>query len=409
MTQGRGRRTGVVLIVLIIIVLLVAVGALFLLRFMNPTPATDTTANGQATDEAPDNEAPEIDYINVIVADRDILRGTRMSVEDVRIMQWPDLPDAAPPVDALIVGPNEGDPGLEQVEGRIARYDIVTDQPVLNSMLTEGDDPTTFGERGSDAALLIPQGQVAVALPVSRLSSVGYAVRAGDHVDIMMSFRFVNVDEDFQTITPNSGVLITDDPTLLFSPMFGFDYDLGREEAGAFGTTLLVFPNLAEPMQRPRQATQLMIDNAIVLRVGQWPYTDVYEPIIVTAVPPATAAPAPEEGTAAPATEEVPPTATPVPPPDIVTLIMGRQDALVLKYALETGATIDLALRSYQDNAITDIQTETVTLQYIIDFYNVTIPPPLPIAQDPRIDNFSRLDQFTLIAPKSTVVATPLP
>lgn len=408
MTQGRGRRTGVVLIVLIIIVLLVAVGALFLLRFMQPAPPEAAT-NGQPTSEANDNNEPEINYINVIVADEDIQRGARLSVEVVRIMQWPDLPDAQPPADALIVGPNEGDPGLEQVEGRIARVDIVQGQPILNSMLTPGTEPTTFGEAGSDAALLIPQGQVAVALPISRLSSVAYAVREGDHVDIMMSFRFVNVDEDFQTITPNRGVLITDDPTMLFSPLFEFDYDLGREESGPFGTTLLVFPNLAEPLQRPRQATQLMIDNAVVLRVGQWPYTDIYEPIIVTAVPPATAAPATQEGTPAPATQEVVPTSTPVPPPDIITLIMGRQDALVLKYALETGATIDLALRSYQDNAITDIQTETVTLQYIIDFYNVTIPPALPIAQDPRIDNFSRLDQFTLIAPQSTIVATPVP
>jgi pilus assembly protein CpaB len=409
MTQGRGRRTGVVLIVLIIIVLLVAVGALFILQMMQPAPPpTDAAANGQVTgDNEQDQDEPEIDYINVIVAQRDILRGTRMSVEDVKIMQWPDLPNAGPPVGALVVGPLEGDPGLEQVEGRIARVDIVTNQPILDSMLT---DPSTasFGETGSDAALLIPQGQVAVALPISRLSSVAYALREGDHVDIMMSFRFVNVDEDFQTITPNHGILITDDP-LLF-PLLEFDYSIGREEAGAFGTTLLVFPNLAEPMQRPRQATQLLIDNAVVLRMGQWPYSDVYEPIIVTAVPPATAVPAtPEEGQQAAATEEVQPTATPIPPPDIITLIMSRQDALVLKYAFETGATIDLALRSWQDNAITDIQTETVTLQYIIDFYNVTIPPPLPIAQDPRIDTYTRLDQFALINPQLTVVATPLP
>src|SRR5574341_1775061 len=100
MTQGRGRRTGVVLIVLIIIVLLVAVGALFLLRFMQPAPPEAAT-NGQPTSEANDNNEPEINYINVIVADEDIQRGARLSVEVVRIMQWPGLPEARRPADAL--------------------------------------------------------------------------------------------------------------------------------------------------------------------------------------------------------------------------------------------------------------------------------------------------------------------
>jgi hypothetical protein len=66
---------------------------------------------------------------------------------------------------------------------------------------------------------------------------------------------------------------------------------------------------------------------------------------------------------------------------------MSRQDALVLKYSLETGADIDFALRSALDNDVTDVSTDSVTLQYLMDFYDIVSPPQLPIGQQPRIDS----------------------
>ncbi len=376
MSAGRGRRTGIILILLVIVILVVGIGVLFLLQ--------GTLGGGTAAAEptpAPPTPPPTV---NIIIASRDIPRGAQLSVQDVTIMAWPVLADAPPPLGSLILTGDEGSAGLEQVDKRIARVDILNGQPVLDFMLTPGTDPAGIGDTGSDAALLIPSGQVAYAIPINRFAAVAYAVREGDHVDLMMSFRFVDVDEDFQTILPNEGLLLTDQPDLLGAGLQSFQYDLGREEDGPFGTTLLVLPttnDTSEPRQRPRQATQMVIDNAMVLRVGTWPLSGLNEPIVVTPAPPPTAsADQGQEG------DQAPPTATPIPVPDVVTLTMSRQDALVLKYALETGAKIDLALRSALDDDVNDIVTDTVTLQYIIDFYNVAIPPKLPIAQDPRID-----------------------
>jgi len=216
-----------------------------------------------------------------------------------------------------------------------------------------------------------------------------------------MSFRFVDVDEDFQTLLPNLVSLYGDDPTFVASGLQGQTGIEGRGEEGPFGSTAVVGPNFAiEPLgQRPRQATQLVLDNAIVLRIGTWPLAGE-QAVVVTAAPP----PTPEGGAAAQDTSEQapPPTATPIPVPDVITLILTRQDALVLKYALETGADIDLALRSPLDDDINDIVTDTVTLQYILDFYNVDIPPRLPIAQDPRIDEF-------FVVPTLPIQLTPVP
>ena len=74
------------------------------------------------------------------------------------------------------------------------------------------------------------------------------------------------------------------------------------------------------------------------------------------------------------------------PAPDVVTLVMTRQDALVLKFATEQGVEIDLALRSALDDQVEDIVTEPVTLNYVINTRNVPPPEKLPVALDPRID-----------------------
>lgn len=408
MGAGRGRRTGIILIVFIIIVLIIAIAALVIMQ--QPPGGGGPVGEAATPTSVPTPTPPPV--INVVVANRDIPRGARLSAADVTIMKWPDLPDAQPPVSSLILETREGAPTLEDlVEGRIARTDILTGQPILDFMLTPGTDPDGFADVGSDAALKIPSGYVAYTIPISRLSAVGFGLREGDHVDVMMSFRFVDVDEDNQTILPNEAFILAQDEGGTITSM-QWDFPENQDENGVngpYGTRFYIFPttnDAREPGQRPRQATQLVVRNATVLQVGLFPLLDLYQPIVVTAVMPPTAVPAAAAqpggtpGTpAAPTPQPTPqpnqqptPTATPIPEPQVVTLVLPRQDALVLKYAFETGAMIDLVLRSALDDDIADVPTDTVTLSYIFDFYNLGIPPRLPVAQDPRIDTFFRPD-----------------
>lgn len=380
MSAGRGRRTGIILIILIIFVLLIGIAALFLLR------GGSNIVGGEPPTVVPSPTPPPTELI--IVAKRDLPRGARLTVDDVDIMAWPILAEAPVPTDALIVGDEEqGGAGLGQVEGRIARVDILMGQPILSFMITPGDEPFGLADTGSDAALLIPSGKVAVTVPVTQLSAVGYALREGDHVDILMSLDFIDVDQEFQTIEPNTGILITDDLDLSATGLSNYVYTLGRQENGPFGTTLLVIPNQEfPPIGVPRKTTQMVIDNAIVVKMGAWPLSDLAEPIVVTAIPPEQQAPEPEEGAEeeAPPPEEATPTPLPIVPiPDVVTLAMDRQDALVLKYALETGADMTLALRSALDDEDNEFTTDSVTLQYILDFYNVQVPQKLNYVQVP--------------------------
>ena len=53
----------------------------------------------------------------------------------------------------------------------------------------------------------------------------------------------------------------------------------------------------------------------------------------------------------------------------------------VLKWALETNASIDLAMRSAIDQDIY-AQPEAVTLQYMLDRFQISVPPKLPHAPE---------------------------
>jgi Flp pilus assembly protein CpaB len=189
-------------------------------------------------------------------------------------------------------------------------------------------------------ALAIPKGKVAVAVPVRILSTVAGAIHPNDRVDVLVSFAFVEVDEDLQIVEPVALV------------------NCGPDRCDKTGA------------QIPRIVSQYTIQNVTVLDVGLWSE----EP-----VSPVQAAPA---GEGEPAEEgEPPPSVIGVEDASIkrtsVTLVVSPQDALVLKWATEVDAAIDLAMRSAVDEDIYS-QPESVTLQYMLDRFQIAVPPKLP-------------------------------
>ena len=74
------------------------------------------------------------------------------------------------------------------------QYMVVTSNFVTGSQITE---------QGSNDALFISPGMVAVSIPITRLSSVSYAPQRGDHVNVIVTLLFVDLDPAWQTILPN--------------------------------------------------------------------------------------------------------------------------------------------------------------------------------------------------------------
>ncbi len=285
---------------------------------------------------------------------------------------------------------------ISQVAGKMARYTLDPYTVVTSALVTES--PIT--EMGSDDALFISQGMVAVSIPISRLSSVSYAPQRGDHVNVIVTILFVDLDPAWQTILPNwtgnvigpgggavseGGALSAPGTvnSLMAQPFRGASEQGRAENDPLINQTLYLLPSEA---QRPRLVSQTLIQNVTVLQMGNF-LTPAEKAAAEATAPAPTATPQPgAEQAQAPAAA----TPTPMPaPPDVITLIVSPQDAVTLNYLVYGGAQLTLVLRNPRD-ANTE-GTEAVTLSYLLDQYNVPIPVKLPYGFQPAV---------TALAPK---------
>jgi len=360
----RGSRL-LLIVGVILIVGAIAVGAIFLL--------------GGGGREGPEEVAgtptpvPEVPKVDVVVAAQDIPRGVQIT-EEMTVGEAPAVTIESRTEDEV---PDGAITRVEDVIGRTSRVDIVRDSLILASMLVE--EPP-----GSSAALQIPEeGEfVAYALPVARYSSVAWALQPGDHVDMIISLLVVDLDEEFQSVQPSQARCLSpsEDPACA-----GMSGPMGRLEVMPNGWLVNLTPSES---QRPRLVTQMTIQDALVLRVGDWPIMgeEPGPPVPEPAPPPAPAEGEEGEGAAEPEAPVAPLVAP-------LTLAVSRQDALVLDYAQLMGAHITFVLRRTGDAA--RVTTESVTLQYLMDRFNIELPPKLPYGADPRVlglDTISRAE-----------------
>jgi Flp pilus assembly protein CpaB len=322
-----------------------------------------------------------IPKVNVVIVTQRVPRGAVLEANVLSTIPWQE--------NALIPGMFQS---TDNVVGRQARFDLEAGIPLTSGMLV--DSANQLSTTGSLAALSIPKGMVAVSIPVSRLSAVSYAPQSGDHVNVIVTMSFVDLDTDFQTLLPNKTGLVIGPGTPsegalpnLTAQIQGSDSPLGKAaQDDTLGAP--VYNQPSEP-QRPRLASQTLLQDAVVLRMGDFNETST------------TAAPTPVAPGEAQPTAEVTP--TPVKQPDLVTLIVTPQDAVTLNYlmSLGSGAKLTLALRASGDDS--RVETEAVTLQFLLDQYNIPVPVKLPYGTQPRVD---QLLQPTLT---NDVVATPQP
>ncbi|HLF26778.1 MAG TPA: Flp pilus assembly protein CpaB [Anaerolineae bacterium] len=325
-------------LILLGVVLLLAAVAAFVLANQNQ-PALETPS--------PDGPTPEptavIRTVPIVVAAQNIPRGRAITEDAVILVDWPET--SLPPGAFT---------NLEDVQNLIARTDILFNQPLTDVMLTS--DRAQLTSRGSDASLLIPNDRRAVAVPIDQLASVGYALQPGDHVDVLVSLWLLDADREGQYAAYLFNRNLSDELVAA-----GLPPEAAVQQAVALTTRDRPYPRLS---------SQMILQDLEVLSVGDWT-----EPTPIPRITPGPEGeiPTPTPGVAPGAT----PTGTP-PRPNVVILIVAPQQALILQWLRESDAIIDLALRGATDRAPVD--TSTVTLQYLFDSFNVTLPPKLDFA-----------------------------
>jgi pilus assembly protein CpaB len=271
------------------------------------------------------------------------------------------------------------------VVGMRSKYDLEAGTVLNKSHVVRPGDP------GVPPAFEIPQGKVAISVPVSKLSSLAYGLQKGDHVNVIASLLIVDIDTSFQTKLPNrTGFVIAPGPidenqtyiTAQLSGPDGTSSYMGRIE---------IDPTLNNPvylvpaeLQRPRLVSQTLIQDVVVLQMGSFDQT-VQAPAEMAAV-----AEEPEGGPTPTRTPRAQQQATEAPEegpvPDVITLIVSPQDAVTLNYLMLAGASLNMVLRSAGDTEMPN--TEAVTLQFVLDQYRIPVPAKLPYGTEPRLDSF---------------------
>lgn len=150
------------------------------------------TLNRAATQRA---DPPKLPEVQVVVATRAVSVRTRLSSEDVEPKSIPvDLvPDGA----AQAVG---------QVLGKITLTELVPGEVILQPRLT---DPNVIAPDGRQA-LVLSEGEVLFALPVSGLISKAGILKPGDHIDLLFT-----IDVPIGRQYPDAGIGSGESPTTL--------------------------------------------------------------------------------------------------------------------------------------------------------------------------------------------------
>jgi pilus assembly protein CpaB len=359
--------------------------------------------NGEVAGEEPAAAETPVTTINVVVVTQRISRGDTVEEGMVELV---DIPQ-----ELYVEGTYTS---LEDVYGKIAKFDLESKVFLNSSMVVDSADK--LGDSGSDAALLIDPEKVAVSIPITRLSSVSYGIRRGDRVNVIVTLLMTDLDTEFQSKLPNeSSAVIAPGPVIVAgsessSASSGGDgqetsKDVTAEiisdellqsltsqilSGGALSPIgrLELDPSLGQPFyvvpseeQRPRAISQTLIQDAMVLQVGTFPYD------VVPAEPTPTPEGGGDEGDVAVEPVVVQPNdraSLVTSAPDIVTLVVTPQEAVTLNFLLYQGAELSLALRPVKDDSRVD--TEAVTLEFLARQYGIAPPAKHPYGLEPRID-----------------------
>jgi Flp pilus assembly protein CpaB len=296
----------------------------------------------------------EVSTYNIIFVAQDIPAGSTITTDSIIEGPWPEAYQL---------------PGLvtdkSTVVGKRARIDLRRGEPIFTSQVVESG--ALVSAEGSLTALKITPGNVAIAVPMDRLSGVAYSVGNGDHIAIMATLMFLNLDPGFQTDLPNKRVLVYIDPEGKINYL---EVEYGRsfsesplsDYPGMLGTYYIPIE-----AQRPRMASAILVQDARVLNVGTY-----------------------GAGAAAASTstdaEEQPMTtaAAVVSKPDILIIEVSPQEALAINYVIRLHADLTYMLRATGDT--TDISIPSMDLSRLMEDFNIDEPPNLEIGPFPRVD-----------------------
>jgi|GEM_PF-1985485 pilus assembly protein CpaB len=194
----------------------------------------------------------------------------------------------------------------------------------------------TAGQTG--LSIDIPAGDVALSIPISAVNAAGGAISPGDYIDMLVS---VKAPDTLNPADATAAASATPGKTPTPSPAKAPSTSADTSASGGAGT----------PLAGTQTISLTTLQHVKVIAMGQ----------NITAAdqaPAAKGAPAPVSNAAAPT----------------MTLLLSHQDALLVKYAKDSGSIIDVVLRRYDDTDTSS--TKPVDLNYFLAQYGYHLVAP---------------------------------
>lgn len=174
------RAGGRILMIFGLLLAIIAGAATFLILRTSPT------ATGS-------EEPVATESVEVIVAFQTIEPWQEIPVDAIGIREYP----APAPLDAVAsevitttaTGESTTISGMEFVRGKISNTRIYPGQIIVTTQLIDKDLEEQRLGLGSNASYIVPDGKVAITIPVDQASLIAGALRAGDTVDIIASIQ----------------------------------------------------------------------------------------------------------------------------------------------------------------------------------------------------------------------------
>ena len=145
-------------------------------------------------------EISVVDYVDVLVAKRDIPLGSRLTREMIAWKKWP-----AEALNKTLIDNQSQPDALVKFAGAVSKTAIYKGEPIMNRKVVHP------GERGQMSALLKP-GMRAIAIRINVETAAGGFIQPGDRVDLVLTTKapgtaFGQANYVSKTIFENVGVL----------------------------------------------------------------------------------------------------------------------------------------------------------------------------------------------------------
>lgn len=202
---------------------------------------------------------PKTDIKQIVVAKSNIPARSIIKPEQLMIK---DVPSQGYPVG--------GASSIQSVVGSVALINLTTGDSIVSSMIEHPQNSSNQNSPSGSSSLTVPDGKRGVAVPISLVSGVGYSVKPGDHVDVLVTMEIKDASGNAQTATS----LAAQDVLVLSVGGSAATDDKTKTDSKSYTLALSVPQAMAVTLGSEKGSIRLLLRNPVNTDVqSQTPFT----------------------------------------------------------------------------------------------------------------------------------------